>query len=84
MAKLNFITKTTEKRDDFSSQLNGIQSQFTLAFEPIGSTLKLFRNGILQKEGSSYDFTRNGKTITITFKARTGSNLEAVYFYKQQ
>ena len=60
--------------------INDINRVFTLADRPTPSgSLKLFLNGVRQREGSGNDFTLSGLTITFTNAPGTGSILLCDY-----
>lgn len=51
-----------------SGDLDGVDTTYTLANAPSPTTsLKVYVNGIRQKEGGSNDYTLSGSTITFTF-----------------
>lgn len=45
---------------------SGATTAFTVANTPDGVIFNLYRNGLLQKPGSGYDYTRTGTAITLT------------------
>lgn len=81
MVKAKISSVIIEKTEDFSNQLNGIKTQFVLSIEPIISSLRLYRNGVLQSQNS--DYLLSGKIIIILFKAHSDSKLEAIYKYRK-
>lgn len=59
--------------------INGVNTDFTLANEPVAGTLKLYRNGIRQKIDE--DFTLSGNIITFIIAPQVGEILLADYQY---
>lgn len=65
-----------------AGQVNGVNAMFTLVWSPSpGTSLLLFKNGILQRAGAGNDFTLSG--LTVTFEPgnvpQTGDVLLATY-----
>lgn len=62
---------------------NGTLVTFTLAHSPSasGADLMLFLNGLLQKQGLSFDYTISGSTITYNTAPQTNDVLLATYQY---
>lgn len=52
--------------DSPTGSLNGINDDFTLSYTPLPvSSLKLFKNGLIQRVGSPNDYTLSGNTVTF-------------------
>jgi hypothetical protein len=60
---------------------NGVLTTFTLAHTPLGSSLALMLNGVVQQVGTANDFTLSGTTITFNSASlpNTGDTLQAWY-----
>lgn len=76
------VAASNESVEVPSGTMNGTNQTFTLAHTPAGN-IKLFWNGSMMREGTGYDFTISGTTITLlgTNKPNVGDNLIAVYVY---
>ena len=64
-----------------SGTIDGTNKTFTLAHTPDTGSLLLFLNGILEREGASYDYTLSGGTITMAVAPPAGSTLLCSYTY---
>ena len=63
-----------------TGDINGVNTIYLLEQAPYPTTsLMLFMNGVLQREGASNDYTLSGATITMNQAPRTSSILTAVY-----
>lgn len=63
---------------------NGANLVFTLAHVPVGTSLELTLNGIVQQVGATNDFTVTGNTITFNALAsipQMGDPIQAWYRY---
>jgi len=61
---------------------DGINFVFTLQNSPSpSSSLMFFVNGVLQKQGSTADYTVTGNTITMNYVPGVGSSISAIYQY---
>lgn len=76
------IAATNQSVEAPSGTMNGSNQTFTLAHTPAGN-IQLFYGGIMLREGSGYDFTISGTTVTLlgNIKPVLGENLLAVYLY---
>ena len=76
------VAATNQAIEAPSGTMNGSNQTFTLAHTPAGN-IQLFYGGIMLREGSGYDFTISGVTITLlgSIKPVVGENLMAVYVY---
>lgn len=62
--------------------VDGVNNVFTVANAPSPSSgLMFYVNGVLQRQGASYDYTLAGSTITLNYTPQSGSNLIATYPY---
>lgn len=59
--------------------VNGVNDTFTLTQTPLDGNLMLFRNGVLQAQGT--DYTLSGGTVTFLVVPETGDTLSATYPY---
>lgn len=67
-----------------SGTLDGSNKTFGLAHTPLGSSLSLYVNGVLQKAGAGNDYTIATATITVEAAAPapvSGDNLLAIYYW---
>lgn len=65
-----------------SGSVDGINSQFTIVDSPNpASSLMFFVNGVLQKQGVSFDYLLSGSVITMNYIPNSGSNVIATYPY---
>lgn len=65
-----------------SGSNNGVNLNFVLANTPSPTTaLMLFVNGLKQREGAGSDFVLSGSTISLNYAIRSGSNIDATYYY---
>lgn len=66
-----------------SGAVNGINAIFTLAHAPIGLVM-ITVNGLIQREGVSYDYTRSGGVVTFSSgsKPQTGDAVLVTYNYQ--
>lgn len=65
-----------------SGLANGINNIFTLVNTPYPLTsLMFYVNGVLQRQGVSYDYTITGNTVTMNYIPNSGSNIVATYPY---
>lgn len=61
---------------------DGSNTTFTLAYAPYpASSLMLYVNGVLQRQGVLYDYTLSGNTVTMNVPPLTGYQLVASYSY---
>lgn len=61
---------------------DGFNTTFTLLNAPNpSSTLMLYVNGILQRQGTTEDYTLSGNTISLNYAPPTNSRLTATYQY---
>ncbi len=63
--------------DDFTSQTNGSQTQFTLSQQPLPNSLQVSKNGLVLK--STDDYSLSGQVITMVSAPNTGDKLLAQY-----
>jgi len=59
--------------------INSSNTEFTLANTPVVGTVTVFLNGLFQAQGSGFDYTISGDTITFSKAPRTNSDLYACY-----
>jgi hypothetical protein len=65
-----------------SGDVDGSNYTFVLESSPVPSgSLMLYVNGVLQRQGPSYDYTLSGNTITMNYTPNNSSNLAATYPY---
>lgn len=69
---------STPYKDTFTGSSG---STFSLTFTPKANTLQLIRGGAVQEEGTSYDYTISGVTITLATPLISGEALFAMYSY---
>jgi hypothetical protein len=62
-----------------SGSVNGSNTAFTITATPVSGSLDVYLNGLLLKEGASYDYTLSGTTITMNYAPATGSTLCTKY-----
>ncbi len=62
-----------------SGTVNGSNAAFALANTPVSGKVQVYRNGLLQIEGGSEDYTISGGTITFVVAPSTGSKLRVSY-----
>ena len=74
---------THYKKEDLSSQITGLNSNFFINETPTNNTLNLFWNGHLLKIGINNDFILSGKIIITNFIPYAGNTLIVEYFYKE-
>jgi len=60
---------------------NGVLTSFGLAHTPVGTSLNLSLNGVLQQAGAGNDYTLATATITMLAAPLTGDKLLANYRY---
>jgi hypothetical protein len=61
---------------------DGINMIFTIGNVPNpASALMFYVNGVLQRQGTSYDYTLSGSTIAMVYAPGSGSNIVATYPY---
>lgn len=81
LAKSGTATRTPVNDGSFDGSIDGSNPSFTLPQIPAAGTLKVFKNGLLQKPGASYDYTLSA--ATITFNAgnipQSGDNIMVFY-----
>jgi hypothetical protein len=66
-----------------SGDIDGINMVFELSASPVPVTsLMFFVNGVLQKQGNSYDYTLTDNTVALLNAPNQGSNLTATYTYQ--
>lgn len=63
-----------------SGNINGSNKNFTISSEPIEDEVFVKLNGLIQKEGTSEDFTISGTTITFNIPPKTGMKVLVSYF----
>ena len=64
--------------------INGTNTVFTLAHAPVGTSLELTLNGIVQQAGASNDYVLSGSTITFNAIAsipNVGDSIQTWYRY---
>jgi hypothetical protein len=52
---------------------------YTIAETPRADTITVIYNGVILKEGASYDFTISNKAITLNFAPTSGETLQVNY-----
>jgi hypothetical protein len=62
-----------------TGSINGANTTFTLSDTPVGNTLEVNLNGILQEPGSGNDYTISTDTITFTSPPETGDIILCSY-----
>jgi len=79
---LYFLPTTTKWMDVPSGLSNGVNYSFELAETPNPpESLMLYVDGVLQRQGVIGDYTLAGKSITMNYIPKVGSNLLATYPY---
>lgn len=78
MARANYTPLIQNKLEDFSSQLNGIQTQFVLTNKPRQNSIRIYWNGVLQPQDF---FTIINKTVTIERAIDSGHFLAIEYIF---
>ena len=66
-----------------SGTINGTNLVFGLAHAPLGTSLMLFRNGILLSAGASSDYTLSSSTITFNAGEAPATGAILVAFYRR-
>jgi len=69
----NFVDK------EVLSPVNGVNNVYILNYTPVEGSVSIYYNGMLQKEGSLYDYTISGRVITFNAPPVSGSKLLASY-----
>jgi len=62
-----------------SGTINSINTEFTLANDPITGTVEVYLNGLIQAPGTGKDYTISGKNISFTKAPRTNSEILVSY-----
>lgn len=68
------------KRETPAGSVNGVNTLFTLAFDPVPGTEEVFINGQLQDAGAGADYTINGKEITLALVLEGTDKIRVSYF----
>jgi hypothetical protein len=63
-----------------SGLINSSNTSYTIANTPVTDSVSVYLNGLRQREGSAYDYTISGTSITFAKAPRTGSDLLVDYF----
>jgi hypothetical protein len=72
------ISTSTEEVKEFLNP-DGKMSVFSLSSTPLFGTLKVFLNGLLQKEDIDYDYILENSNITFTFIPDDISDIQCIY-----
>jgi hypothetical protein len=67
-------------RETPAGDLDGVNTDYTLANTPKAGTEHVFVNGILQDEGASNDYTISGAVITMTYALLATDKIRVSYF----
>jgi len=70
----NFVDKEIP-----SGAINGTNTTYTLAFNPVLGSEHLYLNGVLQESGSGNDYTISGTTITMLNVMLAGEKIRVSY-----
>ena len=62
-----------------SGIINSINTDFSIANDPVTGTVSVYLNGLLQTPGTGKDYTISGKDITFTKAPRTNSEILVSY-----
>jgi len=73
--------KATAYRQVFAEGITGDGSTtaFNLTYTPITTTIQLFQNGLLQKQGASDDYSVSGKQITFAVAPESTDIIQVDY-----
>lgn len=61
--------------------IDGVNTRYTLAHDPIPSSLKAFLSGLLQSQGGTGDYALVAKVMTFAIAPPVNSNLITWYRY---
>ena len=79
---LRFLPTTTMWVDTPVGLTNGVNYTFEISETPNpAASLMLYVDGVLQRQSAVGDYTLSGKTITMNYIPKVGSNLLATYPY---
>ena len=79
---LRFLPTTTMWVDTPVGPTDGLNYTFEISETPNpASSLMLYVDGVLQRQSAVGDYTLSGKTITMNYIPKVGSNLLATYPY---
>jgi len=67
------------QKEAFTVQNNGDRN-FTLSYTPVTNSTLVFYNGLLQREGSSYDYVVSGNQIQFQYDLVAGDSVIVQYF----
>jgi len=70
---------TMTVNDSPTGSINGTNTTFTLGGTPVGNTLSVFLNGILQQPGAGNDYTIAGTTVTFIAPPEAGDIILCSY-----
>lgn len=69
------VVETDIKFEDETSNVDGAETDFTLASTPITNSVQVYLNGLLQQEGSGKDYTLSGTTVSFATAPESGDIL---------
>jgi hypothetical protein len=79
----NAIAANTTYREVPTGNVNGVNTVYTLSQDALTNTIMLFVNGILQRDGGTFDYTATADDeITMTFAPLTGDHILVTYVNK--
>ena len=80
-ANLVRINKIFSNKEIPVGEIDGVNTTYTLANEPVLGSEHLYLNGILIEEGSNTDYSISGSYITFDEPLFAGSKLSCTYYY---